>query len=143
MRKYQLTVEADSLAELTGAVTEAAVLLQAGDTAELMTLAEAPAPALPNGAEQPPLPTPPPDYAAAGLTDWQAIRARAAGAAATAPAPVAVSAVPAAALNAAGKPFCPIHQAEMVWKGGGLSKAGKGLPLWSCPDRSCREAIWP
>jgi hypothetical protein len=40
-------------------------------------------------------------------------------------------------------PHCPIHQQPMIWKGGALSKNGKAMPLWSCPDTTCKQAIWP
>lgn len=166
--KYVLTVQGDTLPELIGALLEAASVMSNADTgsaiaAELAPLAAPfpdavagtpldvapypnsaipPAPQIQNGA---PLPTPPPDYQAAGLTEWQAMQARAA-AAAVAPPPI----VPAAAApppNVAGaqpaRPHCPVHLREMEWKGGVLSKSGKALPLWSCPDRNCREAIWP
>ena len=96
--RYQLTITADTLAELTGRVTEVASQLQAGDAgvaiaAELAPLAEAPATwpvtiageqvALNgeqsiNAALPAAIPTPPPDYQGAGLTDYQALQARAA-----------------------------------------------------------------
>lgn len=140
MPKYQLTVTGDSLPELVGAVTEAAALLQEAD-AELTE------------AQPLPLPMPPaPDYVAAGLTEQQALemRQRASGAAVYVPpaeAPPVMAGVPVAnpqpAANGPAVPVCPIHAKEMVWKGGQLSARGKPLPLWSCPQPYCKEAIWP
>lgn len=146
-----MTITADTLQELTGRLTEAAAVLQAGDqgvaiVAELAPLAEAPAD---NGVRPAAIPTPEPDYQAAGLTEWQAVQARAAApeaiyvppqaAVAVAPLPTA----PAQAPAPTGPPVCPLGHGVMVWKGGALSKSGKGLPLWSCSNANCREAIWP
>jgi hypothetical protein len=164
--RYSLTVEADSLAELTGALTSAASMLQAGDASDALATELAPlaAPQAQQALEQPPLPLPPPDYAATGLTDWQAMQVRQAQSqpaaqapaglpfhtlgelmapppAPQAPAPVAVATSPA---TPNGVPHCPIHQREMTWKGGVINpKTGRQQPLWSCPDTACRQAIWP
>ena len=179
MPSYRITIEAASLSELTGAVTEAASLLQSGDARQAMVsdvaqLAEQ----LTSQPDQPPwpaeasinapLPLPPPDYQAAGLTEHQVMQVRQAQSQPPPPAqqqmaaamaqmhPMTQAQAPTAPVmyappttivgaqqEAATVPFCPIHQKQMMWKGGGLSKNGKELPLWSCPDRSCREAIWP
>jgi hypothetical protein len=152
MSRYTLTIEAESLAELTGRVTEAAAQLQAGDADRTIARELAPL------AEGEPLPLPPPNYQAAGLTEWQAAQVRAAQAELAvppmptpppeyAPAVAAVAAQwvpppqPAAVATAA--PPCPLGHGAMEWKGGGLSKNGKGLPLWGCRRSDCREAIWP
>jgi hypothetical protein len=162
-RKYSLTITADSLAELTGAMTDAADLLQSGDARQTM-VNDVVQLAVPAMVEQPPMPEssygpalampPEPDYVAAGLTQHQAIQARQAFSQPTyqqmvthaegGPPPMQQQAQTHPQLAAAqGQPFCPIHQQQMVWKGGALSKNGKALPLWSCPNKDCREAIWP
>lgn len=161
-----MTVTADSLPELVGALTDAASLLQAGDhesglAAELAPLVNGAAQAAMTAAALPLPQPPPPDYVAAGLTAQQAYLAQqqAAGAAMYVPpqdappigagiAPVAVpQPQPAQPLQQPPpnlpRPFCQLHQKEMVWKGGGLSPRGKNLPLWSCPQPYCKEAVWP
>jgi hypothetical protein len=175
LARYSITIEADSLPELIGAVTSAADLLQSGDARQAMVneVVQLAVPAMieqppfPDGSYSPALAAPPePDYVAAGLTQHQAIQARQAFSqpqvlqpqmvpaqmagmhpvtqlqAQSAP-PVYQPAQSAAEQRAQALPFCPIHQLEMVWKGGALSKNGKQMPLWSCPNKDCREAIWP
>ena len=131
MPKYRLIVDGDTLAEIAGAVTEAAQYLQNADLGEqLAGLADPPRP---NGAEQAPLPLPPPDYAGAGLTAHQAAQAQAA-----APSPY----LPHTAYSQANPPVCRVHLRPMAYIGAELSKAGKQRPVWSCNDRACREAVW-
>ena len=176
MPSYRITIEAQSLPELVGAVTEAASLLQSGDARQAMVaeVAQLAAP-FPDAIAGTPLdlapvglPTPAPDYVAAGLTEHQQMRVRQAQSepaapmvqamvpaamagmhpmtqvqAATAPAAYQpAQTIAAAQAEATQVPFCPIHMLQMVWKGGAISKSGKQLPLWSCPEKTCREAIW-
>ena len=145
MPRYQMTVAADSLGELIGQLVEMAALLefsgsQLAMSAELAPLAELPEPAHLQGI---PLPVPPPDYEATGLTNHQQMQVRqyqSQPAVAVVPAPVMAT----SPATPDGIPVCPIHQRPMTWKGGAISqKSGKSLPLWSCPDTNCRQAIWP
>jgi hypothetical protein len=145
-----VTIEADSLPELVGALTSAADLLQSGDARQAMVneVVQLAVLAEPHAADQPPLPQPPaPDYVGTGLTDFQQMQVRQAQAQLQVPVPTSFAPpAPAMATSPAQPdqtPFCPIHQLHMIWKGGALSKNGKAMPLWSCPDTTCKQAIWP